>query len=112
MALTTCTSLWLAARAPLVNQKNVFVSKSHEKGDSMKKVITRDKNVVHIGDTTIRVTGKNKDNMAATIERILTNRLGSVFCPECGSPNVYWRHGVHFENEKRCGSCFYCWEPE
>ena len=74
-------------------------------------MITRDKNKIIVGDTTIRVTGKHKDNMAEAIERMLTNRLGSALCPECGSPNVRWRHGVHFEHEKRCSSCDYCWEP-
>lgn len=73
---------------------------------------TAEKNVVTFGERKIRVTGPQKENLADTLATMINNRVGSVFCPECGSPCVHWRRGVYFENEKRCGSCDHCWEPK
>jgi competence CoiA-like predicted nuclease len=76
------------------------------------EVVQLDGNKITLGKATIRVTGQGKDYIAAVLSKMITNRLGSVFCPVCGSPAIHWRSGVHFENEKRCAACDHCWEPE
>lgn len=33
-----------------------------------------------------------------------------TLCPKCGKPG-FWRHGIHFDHEKKCGTCGHVWEP-
>lgn len=33
-------------------------------------------------------------------------------CPKCGNTETHWRHGVHFEHERRCPKCSHCWDPD
>ena len=33
-------------------------------------------------------------------------------CPKCLSKFTHWRSGPHFDQERRCGACDACWEPE
>lgn len=36
--------------------------------------------------------------------------VGHGCCPKCGGPS-FWRHGAHYDHEKRCGECCISWEP-
>ncbi len=33
-------------------------------------------------------------------------------CPKCGGTATHWRTGVHFDHERRCTECSYCWDPD
>ena len=46
-----------------------------------------------------------------TVKRRVVRKIKTgLLCPLCGQ-KAFWRHGMHFDHEKRCGDCNVSWEP-